>query len=107
MRAARGPVGAVRGVAAWKPLATVLLGPVTVVALLAATCGKSNESVDVDTVVPIGSIVPLNGGSRLPDPALVLLRKANQDLKAGNFDAAARAAQQARQQARQDARPGA
>lgn len=103
----RRPVGAIREVPARKRLTAALLGPITAVALLAATCGKSDEPVGtggpVETIAPFGSIVPLNGGSSLPDPALLLLRKANQDLKSGNFDAAAQAAQQARR----EARPGA
>jgi hypothetical protein len=89
----RGPVAAVR-----KPLAVALLGPAATVLLLAPTCGTRDESVDRSSVVvPIGSIVPLSGGSHLPDPAQVLLRKADHDLKTGNFDAAARAAESARE----------
>ncbi|MGH3832266.1 MAG: hypothetical protein ACRDRS_17770 [Pseudonocardiaceae bacterium] len=101
----RRPVVAIRGGAARKRLAAALLGPLTTVALLAATCGKNGESVDTvapaGSIAPLGPIVPLNGGSSLPDPALVLLSHASQDLRTGNFDAAAQAAQQARQEAPQ------
>jgi hypothetical protein len=64
-------MGAPRGEALRKLLAG-LIGPVAAVTLLAAKCGMDDKSASV--VVPIGSIVPLSGGSRLPDPAKVLLR---------------------------------
>jgi hypothetical protein len=91
-----GPTSVQRRDALQKRLAAGLIGPVAAVTLLAAKCGTDDESASI--VVPIGSIVPLSGGSRLPDPAQVLLREANRDLKKGDFDAAAAAAQRAREE---------
>ncbi|MGH3854825.1 MAG: hypothetical protein ACRDR6_15285 [Pseudonocardiaceae bacterium] len=92
-------MGAICGVPARKRLAAALLGPLSAVALLAATCGNNGEP--VGSVTPFGSIAPPDGGRSLPDPARVLLTNANQDLMTGNFAAAAQAAQRARQEAGQ------
>ena len=69
------------------------LGLVAAVVLLAAACTTSDEL--ADPVVPLGTIVPLTGGSDLPDPARLLLQEADSELRAGDFDAAAEAARRA------------
>jgi tetratricopeptide (TPR) repeat protein len=97
----RSPVIADRGVAAQEWLGAVILQLVVVVLLLVAACGQGNEpanqSVSGVRVVPLSAIVPLNGGADIPDASHVLLREADSNLRAGNFDAAARAAHRARE----------
>lgn len=70
-----------------------LLGPVVAVVLLVGACAKSDEL--TDPVIPLGSIVPLEGGGDFPDPARVLLQEADRELRAGDFDGAAEAARRA------------
>lgn len=77
--------------------ATTLLVAVAAVVLLAVACdpetGADREL--TDPVIPLGTIVPLTGGADFPDPARQLLQRADRDLRAGDFDAVAEAAQRA------------
>ncbi|MGH3887252.1 MAG: hypothetical protein ACRDSZ_11920 [Pseudonocardiaceae bacterium] len=84
---------ATHGVAGRGSLAAALLAPVAAVVLMAAACATSDEL--TDPVVPLGTIVPLQGGSDFPDPARALLQEADRELRAGDFDAAAQAARRA------------
>ncbi|MGH3971929.1 MAG: hypothetical protein ACRDS9_01170 [Pseudonocardiaceae bacterium] len=86
--------------------AAALLGPVAAIALLTAACPTSNNAGQANPgaegsqelaspVIPLGTIVPLTGGSDFPDPARALLRDANRELRTGDFDAAAETARRA------------
>ncbi len=87
--------------------AAAFLGPVAAIVLLAAACAPSDDAARradsgvearrelADSVIPLGTIVPITGGGDFPDPARVLLQEADRELRAGDFDAAAEAARRA------------
>ncbi len=80
-----------------EPYVAVLLRLVFVIFLLVTSCKQGEESGNRPAVqvVPLGTIVPLNGGADIPDASRVFLSEANRDLQARNFDAAAKAARRA------------